>query len=130
MATAPHENVPFMDLARDHAPIAGELTAAWERVLGASAFILGGEVERFEHEFAQYCGVEHCIGLGSGTAALSIMLQASGIGAGDQVIVPAHTFIASALAVVHAGAQPVAVDVLAGNRPIDPAAVAHAVGSR
>src|SRR5205807_5011208 len=97
--------VPFVDLARQHAPLASELRAAFERVLGASAFILGEEVERFEGEFATFCGVEHCVGVNSGTAALAIMLRAAGIGRGDQVIVPAHTFVATALAVLHAGAD-------------------------
>jgi dTDP-4-amino-4,6-dideoxygalactose transaminase len=122
--------VPFMDLARIHAPIADELRDAFERVLGRSAFILGEEVDGFEQEFASYCGVEHCVGVGSGTAALTIMLQAAGIGRGDQVIVPAHTFLATALAVLHAGAEPVCVDVLAGTGLIDPAAAADAIGPR
>ena len=61
--------VPFVDLARLHAPMADELRAAFDRVLGASAFILGEEVGAFEDEFAAYCGVRHCVGVGSGTAA-------------------------------------------------------------
>src|SRR5665213_2122946 len=96
--------VPFMDLSRHHAPLAGELRDAFERVLGASAFILGEEVEAFETEFAAFCGTRHCIGVGSGTAALMIMLRAAGIGAGQEVIVPGHTFLATALSVEHAGA--------------------------
>ena len=98
--------IPLLDLGRQHEPLSAELRAAFDRVLGASAFILGEEVERFEDEFAAYCGVAHCVGVASGTAALTIMLQAAGIGPGDEVIVPAHTFVASALAVVHAGATP------------------------
>jgi len=123
-------SVPFMDLARQHAPLTNELRAAFDRVLGASSFILGEEVERFEGEFAGYCGVDHCVGVASGTAALTIMLKAAGIGRGDEVIVPGHTFIASALAVLHAGATPVAVDVLDGTGLINPAAVEEAVGPR
>jgi dTDP-4-amino-4,6-dideoxygalactose transaminase len=125
-----HANVPFMDLARHHAPLEAELRSAFDRVLGASAFILGQEVERFEAEFAGYCGTRYCVGVNSGTAALTIMLQAAGIGPGDEVIVPAHTFIATALAVVHAGATPVCCDVDAGTGLIDPGAAATAVGSR
>jgi dTDP-4-amino-4,6-dideoxygalactose transaminase len=117
-----------MDLRRHHRPLADDLRAAFERVLGASAFILGAEVERFEREFADYCGTKDCIGVASGTAALSLMLEAAGIGRGDEVIVPAHTFIATALAVMHAGATPVCVDVDAGTGLIDPDAVAAAVG--
>lgn len=100
-----------MDLGRHHGPIEAELQAAFERVLGNSAFVLGGEVAGFETEFAEFCGVRHCVGVGSGTAALTLALLAAGIGGGDEVIVPAHTFIASALAIVHAGATPVFCDV-------------------
>jgi dTDP-4-amino-4,6-dideoxygalactose transaminase len=125
-----HPRVPFGDLARQHAPIADDLRAAFDRVLGSSAFVLGEEVERFESEFAAYCGVSHCIGVNSGTAALTLVLLAAGVGPGDEVIVPGHTFIASALAVVHAGATPVAVDVKRGSGLLDPAAVEAAVGPR
>src|SRR5205823_7767259 len=104
--------------------------AAFDRVLGASSFILGAEVERFEGAFADRCGVRHCVGVGSGTAALSIMMQAAGIQSGDEVIVPAHTFVASALAVIHAGARPVCVEVRRDTGLIDPEAVEAAIGSR
>jgi dTDP-4-amino-4,6-dideoxygalactose transaminase len=121
-------SVPFVDLARQHELLAGELRAAFERVLDANAFILGEEVERFEAEFGAYCGTAHCVGVASGTAALQIMLQATGIGPGDEVIIPAHTFIATALAVLHAGATPVCVDVEQSTGLIDPAAVQAAIG--
>jgi dTDP-4-amino-4,6-dideoxygalactose transaminase len=130
MTTAPHQSVPFMDLRRQHDPLADDLRAAFERVLGASSFILGEEVETFETEFAEYCGTDYCVGVNSGTAALGIMLRASGIGPGDEVIVPAHTFIATALAVVHAGAEPVCVEVERGTGLIDPAAITAAIGPR
>ena len=120
--------VPFVDLARQHAPIADELRQAYNRVVGSSAFVLGDEVERFEAEFASYCGADHCVGVGSGTAALTIMLQAAGVGAHDEVIVPAHTFIATALAVRHAGAIPVYVDVDYGTGLIEHDAVEAAIG--
>jgi dTDP-3-amino-3,4,6-trideoxy-alpha-D-glucose transaminase len=123
-------NVPFMDLARHHAPVADELRAAFDRVLGSSAFILGAEVERFEQAFADYCGTAHCVGVNSGTAALSIMLEAAGIGPGDEVIVPAHTFAASALAVVHAGATAVPADVDAETGLLDVEAARAAIGPR
>ena len=119
-----------MDLSRQHGPLAGELKEAFDRVLGSSGFILGTEVEQFELEFAQYCGVTHAVGVASGTAALSIMLEAAGIGPGDEVVVPAHTFIASALAVVHAGATPVCADVDPATGLIDADAAAAAVGPR
>jgi dTDP-3-amino-3,4,6-trideoxy-alpha-D-glucose transaminase len=122
--------VPFVDLAREHDPVADELRAAFDRVLGASAYILSDEVAAFEAEFAAYCGVEHCIGVGSGTAALSLALTAAGIGRGDEVIVPAHTFVASALGVAHAGATPVFCDVEEGTGLFDADSAAELITSR
>jgi dTDP-4-amino-4,6-dideoxygalactose transaminase/DNA-binding NarL/FixJ family response regulator len=104
-------HVPFVDLERQHAPLAEELRLTFDRVARSGAFTLGEEVERFEADFASYCEVEHCVGVSSGTAALTLALAAAGIGPGHEVIVPAHTFIASALAVIHAGATPVLCDV-------------------
>src|ERR1700733_1547358 len=122
--------VPFVDLGRQHAPIVDELRTALDRGVTASAFVLGEEVEQFEAEFAAYCGVRHCVGVASGTAALTIMFQAAGVGPGDEGIVPAHTFIASALAVLHAGAVPVCVDVERGSGLIDHEMVEAAIGPR
>jgi dTDP-4-amino-4,6-dideoxygalactose transaminase len=126
----PETLVPFIDLRRQHAPLEDELRTAFERVVCASSFILAEEVEAFESDFAALCGVAHCIGVNSGTAALTIMLRAAGIGPGDEVIVPALTFLATALAVVHAGAHPVCVDVDPGTGLIDPGAVEDAIGPR
>jgi dTDP-3-amino-3,4,6-trideoxy-alpha-D-glucose transaminase len=123
-------DVPFVDLRREHAAITGELQDAFDRVLGSSAFILGEEVAAFEDEFAAYCGARHCVGVASGTAALTLALMAAGIGRGDEVIVPGHTFIASALAVAHAGADPVFCDVDADTGLLDPASAAGAVSAR
>jgi dTDP-4-amino-4,6-dideoxygalactose transaminase len=122
--------VPFVDLAREHAALMDELWAAFDRVVGASSFILGEEVERFEAEFASYCGVRHCVGVSSGTAALTMSLIAAGIGGGDEVIVPANTFIASGLSVVHAGATPVFCDVEEGTGLIDLDSAASVVTAR
>jgi len=122
--------VPFADLARQHEVIADGLKAALDRLMRSSAFVLGEEVEQFETEFAAYCGVQHCVGVASGTAALTIMLQAAGVGPGDEVIVPAHTFIASALAVHHAGADPAFVDVDPGSGLVAPELVEAAIGPR
>ena len=119
-----------MDLGRQHGPLKAELLQAFDRVLGASAFILGEEVELFETAFAEYCEARHCVGVNSGTAALTISLLAAGVGPGDEVIVPAHTFIATALAVVHAGATPVCADVEPGTGLLDPDAAAAAIGPR
>ena len=122
--------VRFGALERQHAPIEQQLRDAFLRVLTNNSSILGEEVERFEAEFASYCKVNYCVGVSSVTAALSLMLRASGIGRGDEVILPAHTFVASALAVAHAGAVPVLCDVHAGTGLIDPDAARALVGPR
>jgi dTDP-4-amino-4,6-dideoxygalactose transaminase len=124
------DRVPFVALDRQHAPLRADLTAAFERVVDASGYILGAEVEEFEREFAAYCGADRCVGVASGTAALALAFQAAGIGPGDEVIVPAHTFIASALGVVHAGATPVFCEVEEGTGLIDAAAAESVVTER
>jgi dTDP-4-amino-4,6-dideoxygalactose transaminase len=120
--------VPFVALERQHAALADELRAAFDRVARRNAFILGDEVERFESEFAESCSVGHCVGVASGTAALTIALIAAGVGAGDEVIVPGHTFISTALAVVHSGATVVFCDVEGDTGLIDLDAAAAVVG--
>ena len=102
--------VPFVRLDRDDPELMEELLAEVRRVAEASAFILGDHVEGFERDFAAYCETQHAIGVGSGTDALAFALQAVGVGAGDEVIVPANTFIATAEAVSLAGAKPKLVD--------------------
>ena len=124
------EPVRFVALDSQHARIETELLDVFRRVLRSSAFTLGSELEQFEEEFAAYCEVSHCVGVASGTAALRLTLQAYGIGRGHEVIVPAHTFIASALAVAHAGATPVLCDVDQSTGLIDPAAALAAVTPR
>jgi dTDP-4-amino-4,6-dideoxygalactose transaminase len=111
--------IPSVDLKRMHDEVMPGLRAAFERVVDASGFILGEEVERFEAEFAAHTGTRHCVGLASGTAALTLMTIAAGIGEGDEVIVPAHTYIASALGILHAGATPVLCDVDEASGLID-----------
>lgn len=122
--------VRFVALERQHAKIEHELHAAFVRLLTSSAFTLGPELECFESDFADYCETAHCVGVSSGTAALTLMLRAYGIGPGDEVIVPAHTFIASALAVSHAGAIPVLCDVEDDTGLIDAGAARAAVSPR
>lgn len=102
--------IPFLDLRAVNAPHHAELSEALQRVLNSGWFIQGEEGAAFEKEFAEYCGVEHCIGVGNGLDALHLILRAYGIGAGDEVLVPSNTFIATWLAVTYAGATPVAVD--------------------
>ena len=123
-------SVPFVALERQHALLGDELEAAFRRVLHTNAYTLGAEVESFEQAFATTCGVPYVVGVASGTAALSIALRAAGVLAGDEVIVPAHTFIASALGVVHAGATPVFADVDEHTGLLDPDAAAAAITTR
>lgn len=122
--------IPFLDLAALHSPLASEMEAAYRRVMAASHFILGPELEAFESEFAAYCGARHCIGTGNGLDALTLALIAAGIGPDDEVIVPAQTFIATWLAVSHAGATPVPVDIDPAGRNIDPALLEAAITPR
>ena len=128
--TSPRTTVPFVALDRQHEAMADDLHAALDTVLQSGGFILGAEVDAFEAEFAAYCGAQHCVGVASGTAALMIALLAADIGKGDEVIVPAHTFIATALAVVHAGATPVFCEVDEATGLIDPEAAAAVVTER
>lgn len=122
--------VPFVGLSRQHKAVSAQLSAAFERVVSTDAFILGGEVEAFEREFAGYCHATDCVGVASGTAALTLALVAAGIGPGDEVMIPAHTFIASALGVLHAGATPVFCDVERDTGLIDPGSAEAIVGPR
>ncbi len=101
--------VAFLDLAALHDPLRAELDDAWRSALTTSSFI--GRVERFEDRWAEFCGVDHAIGVGNGTDALELVLAALRIGPGDEVIIPANTFVATAEAVANVGAQPTFVDV-------------------
>src|SRR5262249_28489949 len=87
--------VPFVDLESCHDEIAAELNDAWHRVTRGGQFVGGKFVERFEAEWAEYCGVAECVGVSDGTAALKLALMALGIGPGDEVIVPVNTFVAT-----------------------------------
>ena len=107
-----------------------ELREAFERVVWSSGFILGAEVEAFEAEFAAYCGVRHCVGVASGTAALEIALAGAGIGRGTRSSCLGHTFIASALGVLHAGATPVFADVEDATGLLDPRSAADVITPR
>ena len=122
--------VPFVDLSRQHASLEAELRDTVEAVMARGDFILGADVAAFEEELAAYLGVRHAIGVGSGTAALTIATLAAGIEPGDEVIVPAHTYVASALGPLHAGARPVFCDVEEATGLIDLDAAAAATGER
>jgi dTDP-4-amino-4,6-dideoxygalactose transaminase len=124
------EPIPFLDLSALHASIEAEIFDALERVVRAGQFILGPEVEAFEHEFSGYCGAAHCVGVGNGLDALYLILRAQGIGPGDEVLVPSNTFIATWLAVSHAGATPVPVEPLEASYNIDPARIENSITAR
>ncbi|MGW6983373.1 DegT/DnrJ/EryC1/StrS family aminotransferase [Streptomyces sp. NPDC054932] len=119
--------VPFLDLKAPHAEIREELDAAYHRVVDSGWFLLGDELAAFEAEFAAYCGAAHCVAVGSGCDALELSLRALGIGAGDEVIVPSATYIATWLSVSEAGATPVPVEVDEGTHLLDPALVEAAI---
>src|SRR5918995_691793 len=104
------KTIPFVDLATQHAAIQSEINAAIQHVLSQSNFILGSQVEEFEQAFATFVGSEHAVGVSSGLDALRLALMALDVGSGDEVILPANTYIATALAVSATGAHPVLVD--------------------
>lgn len=119
--------VPFLDLHGVNNGLREEFDLAWKTVLDHGHFVGGPEVERFECELASYCGTTACIGVANGTDALELILRGLGIGAGDEVIVPTNTFIATAEAVFATGARPRFVDVCADTLLIDPDAVRAAI---
>lgn len=123
-------SVPFLDLAAQQAEIAGEVLPVWEEQLARASFIGGPEVDAFEREFAEYIGVDHVVGVSNGTDGLELALRAVGVEPGDEVIVPANTFIATAEAVSRIGASPVFVDVDEETLLIDPSAVEAALTER
>jgi dTDP-4-amino-4,6-dideoxygalactose transaminase len=102
--------IPLIDLGAQHREIAGEVAAGWAAVLETTSFILGKQVKEFEDAYAAFSGSKHCVGVANGTDALELALRAARIGEGDEVILPANTFIATALAVSRTGAKPVLVD--------------------
>jgi dTDP-4-amino-4,6-dideoxygalactose transaminase len=115
--------IPFVDLAAAHAELDQEIRAGFDRVMSTTAFINGSDVGAFEEEYAGFLGAAHCVGVANGTDALELALRAVGCGPGREVILPANTFVATAEAVVRAGARPVLVDVDPDQLLIDPAQV-------
>jgi dTDP-4-amino-4,6-dideoxygalactose transaminase len=120
MHTSQKTDVPFLDLKAQYGPISGEIRAAIDEVLASQRFILGPQGEALEREIAAYCDSRFAAGLANGTDALTLALVASGIGPGDEVLVPAFTFVATATAVIRAGAKPVFADVLPDTLNLDP----------
>lgn len=107
--------VPLVNLSRQHEEVQGQIQEAFAEILRTSSFIGGPWLERFEEEFARYCGTRFALGVSSGTAALELALRACGVGPGDEVLVPSFTFIATAASVSAVGATPVFVDIDAAS---------------
>lgn len=119
--------VPLIDLKIQHKSIATEIEAVIKKVCDNTAFILSDEMKMFEQEFANFCGAKHAVGVANGTEALFLSLKALEIGPGDEVLVPANTFIATAAAVSHTGATPVFVDCDPDTYCIDPSKISSAI---
>ena len=122
--------VPFLELKSTYDELKQEFDAAYHRVLDSGWYLLGSELESFETEFANYCDAKHCIGVANGLDALHLIVRGYGIGAGDEVIVPSHTFIATWLAVSYAGATPVPVEPDPLTYNLDPALIEAAITPR
>jgi dTDP-4-amino-4,6-dideoxygalactose transaminase len=122
--------VPFLDFVQPYEELKAELDEAYFRFMRSAWYILGREVEAFEQEYAAYCGVNHCIGVGNGLEALHLILRAYGIGEGDEVIVPSNTYIATWLAVSYAGATPVPVEPDPKTFNLDPGRIEAAITPR
>jgi dTDP-4-amino-4,6-dideoxygalactose transaminase len=119
--------IPFLDLKAPHLELRAELELAFKEVLDSGWFTQGNQLDEFEKEYADYCGVKHCIGVGNGLDALHLILRAYGIGEGDEVIVPSNTYIATWLAVSHAGATPVPVEPNVRTYNLDPSLIETAI---
>ncbi|MGF1583600.1 MAG: DegT/DnrJ/EryC1/StrS family aminotransferase [Gemmataceae bacterium] len=122
--------VPFLDIPTQNASLKTELQQAVEEIITNGRFILGPGVERFENHFAEYTGVQHCIGLNSGTSALHMALIAADVQAGDEVITTPATWISTSWAVSYVGAKPVFVDIEPGTYGLDPELVEQAITPR
>jgi dTDP-4-amino-4,6-dideoxygalactose transaminase len=122
--------IPFLDLKRINAPHEGRIRAAIERVAQSGWFVLGPEVSAFEQAFADFIGVRHCIGVANGLEALTLVLKAWAFPAGSEVLVPSNAYIASVLAVTHAGLRPVLVEPDPHTYTLDPAQLEKAITSQ
>lgn len=109
------QHVPFLDLSSTHTQIHGQLVESAERVIASGQFVLGTEVSTFEQRWAEFCGVRNAVSVGSGLDALYFALRALGVGKGDEVLVPANTFIATWFAVEMCGARPIPVEPDSGS---------------
>lgn len=123
-------NVPFLDAGAAYLELQREIDDGMSRVLRSGRYLLGNELAKFEEEFGAYCETKHCIGVANGLDALHLILRALDVGAGDEVIVPANTYIATWLAVTYAGATPVPVEPSELTYNIEPALIEKAITSR
>jgi dTDP-4-amino-4,6-dideoxygalactose transaminase len=121
--------IPLVDLQAAHREVADEIVRGFGQVLADGAFIKGRDVAEFEHEFASFSGINHCVAVANGTDALELALRAADVPPGAEVIVPANTFAATAEAVVRAGANPVFADVDRDHLLLDPVSVISAVNT-
>ncbi len=119
--------VPFLDLKTTYDELKPQFDKAYQRVMDSGWYVLGQEVSAFEEEFAGFCGAQYCVGVGNGLDALMLIIRAYGIGSGDEVIVPANTYIASLLAITYAGATPVLVEPDINTCNIDPSKIESAI---
>lgn len=119
--------VPFIDFTKQHQTIEKEITRGLKEVFRKADFVLGEEAEQFEKSFSKYCGVKYGVGVNSGTDALYLAVSALNIDMGDEVILPAFTFIATALCISYAGAKPVFVDIEDKTYNLDPKKVEKAI---
>jgi dTDP-4-amino-4,6-dideoxygalactose transaminase len=123
-------NIPFVEVAHSYSELKTEIDLAIERVLRGRQYIRGLELEAFEAEFAEYCGVRYCVGVSNGLDAINLVLRALEIGSNDEVIVPSNTFIATWLAVSHVGAIPIPVEPNESTFNLDPNRVEAAITPR
>jgi len=119
--------IPFLDLKAPYTELRDELDAAYRRVMDSGSYVLGQELAAFEKEFAAYCGVKHCVGVGNCFDALRLILKGYGIGDGDEVLVPSNTYIATWLAVSYTGAIPIPVEPDDKTYNIDPSLVERSI---
>lgn len=124
VVSSTNETIPFADVASHFRETRADVLAAWARILDSGSFVSGKEVQRFEEAFAEMVGVRYCVGVSSGTDALTLTLRALEIGPGDEIAIPANTFAATAEAVFNVGARPVLVDCDRESALIDPMALA------
>lgn len=122
--------VPFLDLKKPQIELQAELNVAYREVMDSGWYLQAKALEKFERDFAEYCGVDHCVGVGNGLDALHLLIRAFDISAGDEVIVPSHTFIATWLAVTYAGAKPMPVEVDEQTYNMNPQRIEAAITPR